>query len=339
MSKPKLLHHGATLSALNACICIAVLNIAFFSSSCVTNVASPEEYYTIGMAYFELGKYEEAERWLQRATAADKTITASEYNLGRIAFERGRYSEAARYFDLILSKDPENIMALKAAAYTKIKQGDLKEAELLYDRVLAVAPENADDGYNYALVLFAMEKYEACEEILLKYPFALDDRPDSLLLLARAQDHADKVEAIDTYDKWVTGSATANPVILHEYAKVLEKAELYAKALEQYQASLEALKADQENLKKSALRFNIGRLLLIADSGNPEGIKEIQEAVKEKFDDTEALEALLDDSRIEEAAKTEIKKLIEGINAAAKAATEDDADSDKDDAALQGSGQ
>jgi tetratricopeptide (TPR) repeat protein len=53
------------------------------------------------MAYFELEKYAEAERWLQRATAADRTITATEYNLGRIAFETGRFNDAIQYFDLI----------------------------------------------------------------------------------------------------------------------------------------------------------------------------------------------------------------------------------------------
>ncbi|MDR2363935.1 MAG: tetratricopeptide repeat protein, partial [Spirochaetaceae bacterium] len=36
-------------------------------SSCATWGASAEEYYSLGMAYFELGKFEEAEKWLNRA--------------------------------------------------------------------------------------------------------------------------------------------------------------------------------------------------------------------------------------------------------------------------------
>ena len=262
------------------------------------------------MAYFELGKYDEAERWLQRATAADRTITATEYNLGRIAYETGRYTDAVKYFDLVLEKDPVNVMALKAAAYTRIRMKNIEEAESLYARVLELVPESADDGYNYALVLFAMEKYQECEEVLLRYPFALDEKPDSLLLLARAQDAGDKVEAIDTYANWIAGSTTPNPKVLHEYGKALEKAELYAKALEQYRESLKALKEDLANLKKSSLRFDIGRLLLIADPGNPEGITELEASVAAGFKDKEALEALLDDTRINESVQSDIRKII-----------------------------
>jgi tetratricopeptide (TPR) repeat protein len=78
--------------------------------------AQAEEYYSIGMAYFELGKFTDAEYWLNRARATDKTMVASEYNLGRIAFETGRYEDAAGYFEKILDLDPYNVMALRAAA-------------------------------------------------------------------------------------------------------------------------------------------------------------------------------------------------------------------------------
>ena len=293
-------------------ICL-ILFVIFTISSCVSNAASAEECYSMGMAYFELGKYAEAERWLQRATAADKTITASEYNLGRIAFETGRFDEAAKYFNSILTKDPGNVMALKALAFTKIRIGDLEEAESLYNKVLTAVPENADDGYNYALVLFALKKYQESEEVLLKYPYTLDEKPDSLLLLARAQDAGNKVEAVDTYAKWIAGSTSDNPKVLHEYGKVLEKAELYAKALEEYRASLAAMKEDLANLKKSEIRFDISRILLIADPGNPDGILELDAAVKEGFNNKEALEALLGDDRIDANTLNDIRRITENI--------------------------
>ena len=90
-----------------------VITAFLFLSSCASRAATrAEEYFSIGMAYFEMGKYAEAELWLNRARAVDKTMTASEYNLGRIAFERGRYEEAARHFENILIRDPDNVMAL-----------------------------------------------------------------------------------------------------------------------------------------------------------------------------------------------------------------------------------
>jgi len=124
-----------------------------------------EEFFNIGMAYFELGRFADAQTWLNRARTADRTLVASEYNLGRIAFETGRFGDAARYFEGVLARDPDNIMALKAAAFMRIRNGDFERAEALYLRILELVPESADDGFNYALVLFGMGRYEESEEV------------------------------------------------------------------------------------------------------------------------------------------------------------------------------
>ena len=79
-------------------LALIVSTLAGFSSCATRNVAQAEEYFTIGMAFFELGRFTDAELWLNRARTMDRTMIATEYNLGRIAFETGRYLEAARYF-------------------------------------------------------------------------------------------------------------------------------------------------------------------------------------------------------------------------------------------------
>jgi tetratricopeptide (TPR) repeat protein len=275
------------------------------------------------MAYFDLGKYGEAEKWLNRARNVDKTKIASEYNLGRIAFELGRYEEALRYFDRILSRDPENVLALRAAAYTRIRLEDLAGAESLYNRVLALVPESADDGYNYALVLYAMERYEKTEELILKYQFALDDNKDILLLLARSQGAQDKVEAMDNYAAWLADNT--DPKVSYEYAGILEGAEYYARALEEYRKLLTALPAEgietpAGTVKKPFLRFTVARLLLIADSENEEGITEFEQALTDGFDDSETIEALLGDPKISDSRKDDIRRVIEEHAAAVEKA-------------------
>ncbi|MDR2478478.1 MAG: tetratricopeptide repeat protein [Treponema sp.] len=296
----------------------AVLLCVTISGCASWGAASAEEYFSIGMAYFDMGKFAEAEKWLNRARTKDKTQTASEYNLGRIAFETKRYEEAAKHFEAILKRDPENIMALKAAAYTRIKTGEITKAEAHYRKLLELVPESADDGYNYALVLYAMEKYAEAESVLNRHEFALLDNNDVLLLYARTQKAQNKVEAIDNYAKWLSNNT--DPKVRYEYAQLLEGQELYARALEECRAAMSALAQNAVDPSKAELHFHIARLLLIADKGSEEGITELKGAVSDGFTGVEAMEKLLSDERISAANRDSIKTIISEVKLAAETA-------------------
>ncbi|GHV76858.1 hypothetical protein AGMMS49942_16790 [Spirochaetia bacterium] len=321
---------------MKAPILFSVLVLLWFSggiAACASiGVASAEEYYSIGMAYFDVGKYEDAERWLYRARSVDKTKLASEYNLGRIAYELGRYDEALKLFEKVLARDKDNVLALKAAAYARIKLGDLKTAVTLYSRVQELEPESADQGYNYALVLMALDRPEEAEEVLLKYKITMADNKDTLLLFARVLKALNKVEAMDAYNQWLKDNPDAK--VRYEYAQVLESAEFYAKALAEYRAVLEAL--PQSNTKapgEMEVRFTMARLLLIADPEKTDGITELETAVKEGFSDTEKLTTLLDEAGISAANKDEIRRVIEGIERAAAGKDKDKDKAEEPDAA------
>ncbi|AEF83588.1 tetratricopeptide repeat protein [Treponema primitia ZAS-2] len=335
--------------------------LLFFSIFCFFSCASggvttAEEYYSLGMAYFDMGKYAEAEKWLNRARMMDKTKVASEYNLGRIAFETGRYQDAVRHFDRILAKDKDNVMALKAAAYTRIKTSEFVLAEGLYSRVLTLEPESVDQGYNYALVLMALEKPEQAEDVLLKYQVAMADNKDTLLLLARARKALNKVEAVDDYNEWL--QTNSDNTVRYEYAQVLESAQFYARALEEYRTVVNALPQGQSasppvpgTLDRASVRFTIARLLLIADPEKTDGITELETAITDGFSDTEKLEILLTEPGISAASKDEIHRVIENLEKAkldaekaeaekaeaeAKEPPEDDGQDSIDDAAMEG---
>ncbi|MDR3122467.1 MAG: tetratricopeptide repeat protein [Treponema sp.] len=304
-----------------------LLTVLLVVSACVTGGAtSAEEYFSLGMAYYDQGKYEEAEKWLNRARMMDKTRVASEYNLGRIAYETGRYEEAVRHFERALARDGENVLALKAAAYSRIKIGDLAGAEELYERALTLEPESADQGYNYALVLMALDKPEKAEEVLLKYKIVMVENKNTLLLLARAQKEQNKVEAADSYSQWLQGNNDAK--VRYEYAQVLESAEFYAKALEEYRAVIAALPQGKANPDpalpaRTDVRVTAARLLLIADPEKDDGIAELETAVTEGLTDTEKLTALLNEPGVSANHKDEIRSIIEGIEKAKAAAPEE----------------
>ena len=307
-----------TLKLLTTTLLIVTCYL-FICTGCASfGAASAEEYFSIGMAYYDMGKFAEAEKWLNRAKAKDKTMSASEYNLGRIAFETGRYEEAAKHFESILKRDPNNVMALKAAAYTRIRNGEIEKAAVLYDKLLAIVPESADDGYNYALVLFAMKRYAEAEQVLKNHEFALLDNNDVLLLYARTQKEQGKPEAIDSYAAWLANNNDVK--VRYEYARMLEDGELYARALEEYRTALTGLSSSSTDPTKGELRFTIARMLLIADAESTEGAGELRGAVSDGYDDFEAIEALLTDERISAANKDEIKAVVADGRHAAEAA-------------------
>jgi tetratricopeptide (TPR) repeat protein len=282
-------------------------------SSCASSAGaiSAEEYFSLGEAYMNMGRYDEAEKWFQRAQRVDKTKSAAEYNLGRIAFETGRYEESAEIFEAILHNDPQNTLVLKAAAYARIKNGDLELAENHYKQLLELVPESADDGYNYALVLFALGKTSEARDVISKYDFALEENDDLLLLYARIQKADNKVEAVDSYDLWLKKNDDVQ--VQFEYAQTLENAQLYVRALENYREILDADLESFPDLTKPLIRFSIARVLLVADSSVSDGITELQGAVDDGFNDKDAIGELLEIDAISAAHKEEIRTIIDGM--------------------------
>jgi tetratricopeptide (TPR) repeat protein len=241
------------------------VSVALLFASCVSSASKAEEYYALGIAYFNLQKYGEAELWFNRAKFHDSTKTASEYYLGCIAYETGEYKQALIFFEKILGSDPENITALKAAAYTCIRTEELELSAVYYQRILDMVPESSDEGYNYALVLLAMNQSEEAEKILIKYNNT--ENPDALLLLARAQREQGKPEAADSYSASLLKNA--DPRVRVEYAEFLTGQGLPAKALEEYKLALESEETREE--KKEEIQRAIAAL-----EGNSQGGSEIQ---------------------------------------------------------------
>jgi tetratricopeptide (TPR) repeat protein len=311
----------STRTTLFLLFTFSLLPFTFSLSSCAST-ASAEEYYTIGMAYYEMGEkaanaternkaFDNAARWLERARSARGTMRASEYNLGRIAFETKKYSAAVKHFETILKTDPDNVMALKSAAYTEIMLGNLNGAEKYYAKVLVLEPESTDDGFNYALVLYAMERYEDAENVLKRFAYDMPDNKNTLLLLARSGKALHRVESIDDYALWLVNNI--DPTVRFEYAEVLSEHEFYAKAIEELKKTLEEFKPENETetFKKSTVQFTLASLILTADSENDEGIEMLQAAVDGGYKDVDALLELSKDSRVTKIHQDQIRSITD----------------------------
>jgi len=277
--------------------------------------ASAEEYFSIGMAYFDLGKYDEAEKWLTRARQANRTMVASTYNLGRLAYETGRYEDAARHFESILRRDRNNVHALRAAAYARIMSGDIEAAERHYAKLLEIIPESADSGYNHALVLFAMKRYAEAETVLERFPIALLENNDNLLLYARVRAALNKVEAIDHFAAWLETNSSVK--VRYEYGQTLEKHEFYARALAEFRKAYTDSTAASADPKRNEISFAIAKVLLIADGTSSDGIAELRKAVSEGFNNISAVEGLT--ARVSASNREAIRTIVTGMRQTASA--------------------
>jgi tetratricopeptide (TPR) repeat protein len=286
---------------------VPALLLALMVFSCVSDTRA-EDYFALGTAYFDLGNYEEAEKWFSKSKFNEKTKMASIYNLGRVSFERGSYDRALAYFENILEKDPENLSALKAAAYTCVKTGDAQAALEYYRRAAALLPENAEERYNYALLLAALEMNEEAETVLVSgnRDFLDGNRASAdsldgkkLLLLARVRKSLGKPEAVDAYNAYL--EKTDDPAVRFEFAEALEEQELYAKALEEYNRLAETSPGSTTGYpEKSLVLFRIARVMLVADPADKKGQSALEEALKSGYADQAEIDALFERAGIPE---------------------------------------
>jgi len=292
------------------------LTISFFS--CVTfNPVAAEEYFSIATAYFELGKYAEAERWFLKAKGADKTRNASEYNLGRIAYETGKPEVAAAIFEKLISKDPDNLLLLRSAAYSWAKAGKAEKALIHYSRIEVLLPLGKDSSYNHALLLYKLERYEEAAGKLLHYLENVQDDFDARVLLARCQAALDQPEALDSYAKYL--AKKEDIPARYEYAMLCETARFYALAVENYDTLIKALDGKPSADAKTgtptvpALRFAKARSLFLAGSDTELALDELRKALEAGYDDQASLDALSADDRV--GVTEQIRTLIESIRA------------------------
>jgi hypothetical protein len=129
---------------------------------------------------------------------------------------------------------------------------------------------------------------------------------------------------VDTYSEWLEGNNDAK--VRYEYAQVLEAAEFFARALEEYRAVITALPQGQSTDPAAPARTDVrvaaARLLLIADPEKDDGITELETAVAEGLTDTEKLTGLLDEPGISADHKAGIRKIIDDIEKAKAAVPE-----------------
>lgn len=117
----------------------------------------------------EMGDYESAIQWYEKAIANNESKADAYCNLGIIASEKGETTKALDYFTHALKESPRHFETHYnlANAYSEIGNNAL--AKVHYELVLEINSEFENAYYNLALVSIAENDFKKAMELLIRY--------------------------------------------------------------------------------------------------------------------------------------------------------------------------
>ena len=144
----------------------------------VSNIQELKDVKSInnkGLALNDLGKYQEAIEYYDKALAINPTYLQALHNKGLALFNQGKYQEAIEWFDKALKVNPNYKYALNGKGSALNGLGNYQEANEWLDKALIVDP-----NYKYALdnkgkALYNQGNYQ---EAIEYYDRALSIDPD-----------------------------------------------------------------------------------------------------------------------------------------------------------------
>jgi tetratricopeptide (TPR) repeat protein len=257
------------------------------------------EYYAIGNAWLDLGRYEKALDAFRSALRLDPALVKADYNLALTYARMRSTADAESILNRLLADDPRNVTLLSTLAWAYHLGGRDGEALAAYDRVLAIAPESVDAWYNSALILWKGGKKEEALVRTRRMLALSPEDPQGLLaagsLLLESGDAASAEDFLGRYVQKRPDDMEGRYLL----AQALESQRAFARAIAAYDG---ILGRDQ---KQAGAWFGKARLLLTVVEDPERGLEGLRRAIALGFADKEAARALLASEGLKEAGSVE----------------------------------
>jgi tetratricopeptide (TPR) repeat protein len=114
---------------------------------------SVEDYYRLGLAYFQTGDLISAEEAFSKMQRANPSDFKADLYLGHVIVEAGRLDEAQAHYNSAVKKNPASIEALVALADLQIKNKSYTEAAGNLAKAITLGDNRPQVHYNYILAL------------------------------------------------------------------------------------------------------------------------------------------------------------------------------------------
>lgn len=269
---------------------VGLLGIVLLFAGCATWIRGSElarEYFNIGNAYYDLGRFERAADYYQRALALDASLTPAGYNLARVYLRERRYTEAQEVLRELLRRDPDSLVLRETLAYAHYLAGDIERATVMYEEILALSPYSVNALYNLARIA---EEQDDPDSALEYYRDAVAVSESDAELLYRygrlLAAHGEPDRAVAILERFLDSRA-ADPAQLVEVGDIFRRERYYSQARQAY----EAVSADAEVHPRALFGKAATYLLGIQDA--EEGMRLLEQAFQSGFSDVDEVEQLL----------------------------------------------
>jgi Flp pilus assembly protein TadD len=263
------------------------------SSAPASAKALADAYYDVGNAWFEMKKFDQADKAYQNALHWNPDLKIAVLNLARTKAEIGDVATALAMVAPLAEAEPDNLVVAQYQAWLVAKKDGPAAAADLYTALAHKLPGDAATQFNAGFCLDAAGR-TAEALVALKTWKALDGKGFSgLSTLAMVLDKSDPQEAAEV---WLDAAAALPEGDAKRFqplsarAKDLEASELYGDAVEALTTALALpVTADQA---RGEVQFQLGSLLLLRIEDYPKGSQALIEAWKAGYHDETAWKAL-----------------------------------------------
>jgi len=149
--------------------------VSLWSDVVAKNPRSPRAHNSLGRAFEQEGRPEEAIAEFREALRLAPNHTEAHYNLGTTAYALGRIDEAIRHYENALRTNPDYAKAHNNLAAALLRQGSFDEAIRHFSETLRIDPYHANAHFNLAVLL---ERQGRVAEATRHYSEILRINPD-----------------------------------------------------------------------------------------------------------------------------------------------------------------
>ncbi|MFW5695922.1 MAG: tetratricopeptide repeat protein [Alkalispirochaeta sp.] len=306
----------------------ASLVVVLFASGCRSDISSrelAEEYFNLGNAFFELGRYQDSFDYYSRAIELSPEIPAAGYNLARLHEQRGEYPAALDVLDDLLDEDPENGLYRETRAFVLFRDGQRRQAREEYTALIGEYPARVRLRYNLGLLELDADNADRAYQTLIDGVELAEEDAEYQWVLSEAAYRSGREDEAAEHLEVFRGLSAEEPEELARLADRQAEWGFYLSALEVLEEIPDTVDGDGD------LLFLRGSVELRATDDFDRAVDSIAAAVRAGYDpEQETFADLLDTLPEDERTIIEnrVRDVVEDLEAVedAQAGEEDEAD-------------